>query len=143
MEPAGSFLKILRRDRPKTPNRPKRPKTLFDEDERPEAPVQGPLFSRRVLRALLIVFGASMMLSLDWFGLLLLNSEGVRSQIGPLNALRVMAALMAGVAVPSALLMAHYRRVYSYISSENVFFAITFSLSFLLGTPCALVCVFG
>ncbi len=135
MEPAGSFLKIRRRDRPKT---------LFaDADGDLDAPVRGPLFSRRVFRALLVLFGASMMLSLDWFGLLLLNSEGVRSQIGPLNALRVMAALMAGVAVPSALLMAHYRRVYSYISSENVFFAITFSLSFLLGTPCALVGVFA
>src|ERR671916_574080 len=50
----------------------------------------------------------------------------------------VAVILMAGIAVPSALLMVHYRRIYSYISDENVFFAITFSLSFILGTPCAL-----
>ena len=136
MEPAGSLLKMMRRRA--------RPKTLFeDADTDLDAPVRGPLFPRPVFRALLVFFGVSMMLSMDWFGLLLLNSEGVLSQLGPLNALRVMAALMAGVAVPSALLMAHYRRVYSYISSENVFFAITFSLSFLMGTPCALVGLFG
>jgi hypothetical protein len=35
------------------------------------------------------------------------------------------------------------RRIYSYISDENVFFAITFSLSFMLGAPCALVGLFG
>jgi hypothetical protein len=33
--------------------------------------------------------------------------------------------------------------IYSYISDENVFFAITFSLSFMLGAPCALVGLFG
>jgi hypothetical protein len=48
-----------------------------------------------------------------------------------------------GVAVPSALLMAHYRRLYSYISDENVFFAICFFLSFTLGFPSALVGLFG
>ena len=135
MEPAGSFLKLVRRDRPRT--------RFGDEAEHPDAPIRGPLFSRPVLRALLVFFGLSLMLSVDWFGLLLLNSRGVLSQIGALNALRVMAVLMAGVAIPSALLMAHYRRVYSYVSSENVFFAITFSLSFLMGAPCALVGVFG
>ena len=82
-------------------------------------------------------------LAVDWFGLLLLNAEGVRLQMGSLNTLRVTAVLMAGIAVPSALLMFHYRRIYSYISDENVFFAITFSLSFMLGTPCALVGIFG
>jgi hypothetical protein len=39
--------------------------------------------------------------------------------------------------------MAHYRRVYSYISEENIFFTITFSISFMLGMPCALVGLFG
>ena len=83
------------------------------------------------------------MLTVDWFGLLLLNSEGVSGRIGPLNVARVMAVLMAGIAVPSALLMFHYKRVYSYVSDENVFFAITFSISFMLGLPCALVGLFG
>jgi hypothetical protein len=83
------------------------------------------------------------MLCMDWFGLLLLNSEGVRLSIGPLNTLRVTAVLMAGIAVTSALLMVHYRRVYSYISDENIFFAITFSLSFMPGAPSGLVGLFG
>ena len=39
--------------------------------------------------------------------------------------------------------MAHYRRNYSYISDENIFFAITFSNSFMLGAPCVLVSLFG
>jgi hypothetical protein len=34
-------------------------------------------------------------------------------------------------------------RIHSYISDENVFFAITFSLSFMLGIPCALVGLLG
>ncbi len=63
--------------------------------------------------------------------------------MGTLTALRTTAILMGGVAVTSLLLMAHYRRVYSYISEENVFFAITFSLSFMLGSPCALVGIFA
>lgn len=135
MEPAGSFLKLLQR---------RQGKTLFhEEDLEPEAPVRGPLFPRPVFRALLVVFGVSLMIAADWFGLLMLNSKGVVAQVGPVNALRVTAVLMGGVAVPSALLMAYYRRVYSYISEENVFFAITFSLSFLLGAPCALVGVFA
>lgn len=92
---------------------------------------------------MLVVFGIALMLTVDWFALLLLNVEGVRLQMGSLNTLRVTAVLMAGIAVPSALLMAHYRRVYSYISDENVFFAITFSLSFVLGFPCGLVGLFG
>ncbi len=50
---------------------------------------------------------------------------------------------MAGIAVPSVLLIVHYRRVYSYISDENIFFAITFSLSFMVGVSCALVGLFG
>lgn len=40
-------------------------------------------------------------------------------------------------------MMFHYNRLYSYDSDENVFFAITFSISFLLGLPCVLVGVFG
>jgi hypothetical protein len=134
MEPAGPFWKLFRSS----------PKKLLDDwDPELDAPVRGPLFPRSVFRALLIVFGLSAMLTVDWFGLLLLNSEGVILSIGSLNALRVTAVLMAGIAIPSVLLMIHYRRIYSYISDENVFFAITFSLSFMLGTPCALVGLFG
>ena len=83
------------------------------------------------------------MLAVDWFGLLLLNHEGVVAQIGAVNVLRVTAALMAGVAVTSFLLVPHYERIYTYTSEENVFFTITFSLSFLLGTPYALVGIFA
>ncbi|HEX2739702.1 MAG TPA: hypothetical protein VHM69_04590 [Rubrobacter sp.] len=121
------------------------PKTLFDdaEDEDFEAPAKGPLFSGSVFYALLAFFGVSLMLTADWFGLLLLNSEGVFGRIGPLNSVRVTAILMTGIAIPSALLMFHYKRLYSYTSDENVFFAITFSLSFLLGCPCALASIFG
>jgi hypothetical protein len=121
------------------------PKTLFDgpEDEAFEAPVKGPLFSSSMLYTLLAFFGVSLMLTADWFGLLLLNSEGVFGRIGPLNTVRVTAALMTGIAIPSILLMFHYKRLYSYTSEENVFFAITFSLSFLLGSPCALAGIFG
>ncbi len=121
------------------------PKTLFDEprDDVYEAPVKGPLFSNRVFYALMTGFVLSLMLTADWFGLLLLNPDGVFGRLGPLNTVRVTAVLMTGIAVPSALLMFHYKRLYSYTSDENVFFAITFSLSFLLGSPCALVGIFG
>jgi NADH:ubiquinone oxidoreductase subunit K len=118
------------------------PKKLLDEDERLDAPIRGPLFPRPVVVGLLVVFCVSLMLTADWFGLLLLNDR-VSDRIGPLNTVRVMAVLMTGIAVPSALLMLHYRRLYSYVSEHNVFFAITFSLSFMLGLPCALVAVFG
>ena len=121
------------------------PKTLFDDAEYEdfEAPAKGPLFSGSVFYALLAFFGVSLMLTADWFGLLLLNSEGVFGRIGPLNSVRVTTVLMTGIAIPSALLMFHYKRLYSYTSDENVFFAITFSLSFLLGFPCALAGIFG
>jgi len=121
------------------------PKTLFEdlEDATAEAPVMGPLFSKRLIYALLTVFGISLMLTADWFGLLLLNTEGVFGTIGPLNAVRVTAVLMTGIAIPSVLLMFHYKRLYSYTSDENVFFAVTFALSFLLGSPCVLVGIFG
>jgi hypothetical protein len=121
------------------------PKTLFDdlEDVTAEAPVEGPLFSNPVFYALLAIFGISLMLTADWLGLLLLNSEGVFGRIGPLNTVRVTAILMTGIAIPSALLMFHYKRLHSYTSDENIFFAITFSLSFLLGSPCALTGIFG
>jgi hypothetical protein len=134
MEPAGPFWKLSRRP-------PK--KLLEDWDPELDAPIRGPLFPRPIFRALLVVFGLFAMLTVDWFGLLLLNSEGVRMSIGPLNALRVTAVLLAGMAIPSALLMAHYRRIYSYISDENIFFAIAFSISFMLGFPCGLVAIFG
>jgi hypothetical protein len=134
MEPAGPFWKLFRRP----------PKKLLDDwDPELDAPVRGPLLPSSVFRALLIVFALSAMLTVDWFGLLLLNSEGVILTIGSLNALRVTAVLMAGIAIPSALLMIHYRRIYSYVSDENVFFAITFSLSFMLGLPSGLVAIFG
>jgi hypothetical protein len=121
------------------------PKTLFDdlEDATAEAPVRGPLFSNPLFYALLAVFGVSLMLTADWFGLLLLNSEGVFGTIGPLNTVRVTAVLMTGIAIPSILLMFHYKRLYSYTSDENVFFAVTFALSFLLGSACVLVGIFG
>jgi hypothetical protein len=134
MEPAGPFWKLLRRP----------PKKLLDDyDPELDAPIRGPLFPRPIFRTLVAVFGGFLMLTVDWFGLLLLNMEGVRLSIGPLNALRVTAVLMMGIAIPSALLMVHYRRIYSYISDENIFFAITFSLSFMLGAPCVLVGLFG
>jgi hypothetical protein len=93
------------------------PKTLFDdlEDVTAEAPVEGPLFSNPMFYALLAIFGISLMLTADWLGLLLLNSEGVFGRIGPLNTVRVTAILMTGIAIPSALLMFHYKRLYSYI----------------------------
>ena len=120
------------------------PKTLFDEPKKVyEAPAKGPLFTGRVFYALLVAFGLSVMLTADWFGLMLLNSEGVFGRLGPLNTVRVTAVLMTGIAVPSLLLMFHYKRLYSYTSDENVFFTITFSLSFLLGSPCALVGIFA
>lgn len=120
------------------------PRKLFDDDDGAiDAPVRGPLFPRPVFVGLLALFCVSLMLTADWFGLLLLNSDGVTERIGPLNTVRVMAVLMAGIAVPSALLMLHYKGLYSYVSEHNVFFAITFSLSFMLGLPCALVGVFG
>ena len=121
------------------------PRTLFDDPryEAFEAPVKGPLFSNSVFYTLLAVFGTFLMLTADWFGLLLLNSEGVFQRIGPLNTVRVTALLMTGIAIPSALLMFHYKRLYSYTSDENVFFAVTFSLSFCLGSPCVLTGIFG
>lgn len=116
---------------------------LARRDDELNAYVRGPLYPRPVLYALLTLFGISVMLGLDWFGLLLLNSEGVVSQMGPLNALRVTAVLMGGIALSSILLVPHYNRLYTYTSEENVFFTLTFSLSFLLGAPCALVGVFA
>jgi hypothetical protein len=134
MEPAGAFWKLSRRPQKKS---------LDDYDPELDAPVKGPLFPRPVFLALLVFFGVAVMLTIDWFALLLLNVEGVRMQMGSLNTLRVTAALMAGIAIPSVLLMFHYRRLYSYISDENIFFAIAFSLSFVLGFPCGLVGLFG
>jgi hypothetical protein len=134
MEPVGSFLKILRRS----------PKTLLDDGEDElNAYVRGPLYPRPVLYALLALFAVSVMLTMDWFGLLLLNSDGVVQQMGALNVLRTTAALMGGIALPSILLIPHYNRLYTYTSEENVFFTITFSLSFMMGTPCALVGFFA
>jgi hypothetical protein len=134
MEPAGPFWKLSQRSQKKL---------LEDVDPELDAPVKGPLFPRPVFLTLLTVFGVAVMLAVDWFGLLLLNVEGVRLQMGSLNTLRVTAVLMAGIALPSVLLMIHYRRLYSYVSDENVFFAITFSLSFMLGFPCSVVGLFG
>lgn len=119
------------------------PKRLLEDKDDMDVEIKGPLFPRPVFHALLGAFCISLMLTMDWIGLLLLNSQGVLSQIGALNTLRVIGALMAGIAVPSALLMVHYRRIYSYTSEGNVFFAITFSISFLLGVPCGLTGIFG
>ena len=135
MDPAGSFMKLTGRRAAKGP--------LDGAQDELHAYVRGPLWPRPVLYSLLAVFGVSALLTADWFGLLLLNHEGVRMQLGTLNILRVNAALMAGVAVPSILLVPHYRRLYTYTSEENVFFTITFSLSFLMGLPCALVGIFA
>ena len=134
-------MKVLR-DRLAFLRRPPK-KLLDDSDPELDAPIRGPLFPRSIFRALLAVFGISLMLSMDWFGLLLLNAQGVMLRISALNAVRVTAVLMAGIAVTSALLMVHYRRIYSYISDENLFFAISFSISFMLGFPCGLVALFG
>ena len=134
MEPAGPFWKLSQRSHKKL---------LEDVDPELDAPVKGPLFPRPVFLALLAVFCVAVMLAVDWFGLLLLNVEGVRLQMGSLNTLRVTAVLMAGIALPSVLLMIHYRRLYSYVSDENVIFAITFSLSFMLGFPRGVVGYFG
>jgi hypothetical protein len=112
-------------------------------DDELHAHVRGPLYPRPVLYALLALFGVSAMLSMDWFGLLLLNSDGVVRQMGIISALRVTAALMGGVALTSALLIAHYKRLYTYTSEENVFFTLAFLLSFLLGGPCALAGIFA
>jgi hypothetical protein len=136
MDPAGSFMKLRGRRAAKGP-------LEETQDDLLHAYVRGPLWPRPLLYALLAVFGVSAMLTADWFGLLLLNHEGVRMQLGALNIVRVNAALMAGVAVPSILLVPHYRRLYTYTSEENVFFTITFSLSFLMGLPCALVGIFA
>ena len=134
MESAGPLSELLRRP----------PKRLLDDyDPELDAPIRGPLFPRPIFRALVAIFGGFLMLTVNWFGLLLLNVEGVRLSIGLLNALRVTAVLMTCIAATSALLMVHYRRIYSYISGENVFFAITFSISFMLGFPCGLVAIFG
>lgn len=119
------------------------PKSLFEEEEVFEDRETGPLFPGWVSRSLVVIFFLFAMLTADWFGLLLLNSQGVVTSIGTLNALRVTAILMGGIAVPSLMLMFHYRRLYTYTSDENVFFAITFSLSFLMGSPCALAALFG
>ena len=127
-------MKILRRSS----------KTLLDDGEDElNAYVRGPLYPRPILYALLALFAVSVMLTMDWFGLLLLNSDGVVQQIGALNVLRATAALMGGIALPSILLIPHYKRLYTYTSEENVFFTITFSLSFMMGTPCALVGFFA
>ena len=134
MDPTVPFWKLSQRSHKKL---------LDDVDPELDAPVKGPLFPRPVFLTLLTVFGVAVMLAVDWFGLLLLNVEGVRLQMGSLNTLRVTAVLMAGIALLSVLLMIHFRRLYSYVSDENVFFAITFSLSFMLGFPCGVVGLFA
>jgi hypothetical protein len=116
---------------------------LAKREDELHAYVRGPLYPRPVLYALLGFFVISAMLTMDWFGLLLLNADGVVRQMGTLNVLRVTGALMGGIALPSILLVAHYKRLYTYTSEENVVFSLTFILSFLLGAPCALVGIFA
>lgn len=132
-KPPGRQLKLFRNP----------PKKFFEEEDPAEAPIRGPLLPRPLFYALLALFGVSLMLAVDWFGLLLLNSQGVYAQIGSLNTLRVTGALMSGIAIPSVFLMFHYDCVYSYTSEENVFFGVAFALSFMLGLPCAIVGVFA
>ena len=105
--------------------------------------VRGQLYPRPILYALLALFGVSEMLSVDWFGLLLLNSDGVVRQMIILNALRVTAVMLGGVAITSVLLVAHYKRLYIYTAEENGFFTLAFLFSFPLGGPCALAGVFA
>ncbi len=138
MKPSRKLLE----SRAKLLRRPSRMR-FKNGDDGLHAYVRGPLYSRPLLYALLSLFGLSVMLTIDWFGLLLLNSEGVILQMGTLNVLRVTAVLMGGIAVSSILLVPHYKRLYTYTSDENVFFTLTFTLSFLLGSPCALVGIFG
>jgi hypothetical protein len=115
----------------------------YYEDDEAHAYVKGPLFSKHVLRALLVVFGVFVMLTADWFGLLLLNTEGAIAQLGTLGVLRVTAVLLGVLCVVSVLLSAHYKRMYTYDAQEVVFFDLAFALSFLLGGPCFLVAVFA
>jgi hypothetical protein len=82
-------------------------------DDELHAYVRGPLYPRPILYALLALFGVSAMLSVDWFGLLLLNSDGVVRQIGIFNALRVTADMLGGVAITSVLLVTYYKRLYT------------------------------
>src|SRR5918994_7181282 len=99
MEPAGPFWKLSHRS----------PKKLLDDfDPELDASVKGPLFPRPVFVTLLVAFCVALMLAVDWFGLLLLNAEGVRLQMGSLNTLRVTAILMAGIEGPSGLPLFHY-----------------------------------
>ena len=134
MNPGKKLAAFWRRIKPRDAKR---------DDELHTYYVRGPLYPRPVLYALLALFGVSAMLSIDWFGLLLLNSDGVIRQMGIISALRVTAALMGGVAVTYVLLIAHYKRLYTYTSEENVFFTLAFLLSFLLGGPCALAGIFA
>ena len=135
----GYYTRTMKRpeDRPRFFSKPPG-RLLEDWDPELDAPIRGPLFPTPVFRALVAVFILFVMLCADWFGLLLLNSDGVVRQMGIISALRVTAALMDGVALTSALLIAHYKRLYTYTSEENVFFTLAFLLSFLLGGPCAL-----
>jgi hypothetical protein len=115
----------------------------YRSDDESHAYVRGPLFPRRVLRALLIFFGVFAMLTVDWFGLLLLNTDGAIAQLGTLGVLRVTAVLLGGICIVSVLLSAHYKRMYTYEAEEVVFFDLSFALSFLLGGPCFLVAIFA
>lgn len=63
--------------------------------------VRGQLYPRPILYALLALFGVSEMLSVDWFGLLLLNSDGVVRQMISFNALHVTVVVLGGVAITS------------------------------------------
>src|SRR3712207_8884991 len=110
MEPAGPFWKLSHRP-------PKKPLDEFDPEL--DAPMKGPLFPRPVFVTLLIVFCVALMLAVDWFGLLLLNAEGVRLQMGSLNTLRVTAVLMAGKAVPAGLPMFPSPPSFSHIFDEH------------------------
>src|SRR3712207_394715 len=129
MEPAGPLWKLSRRP-------PKKP--LDDYDPELDAPIKGPLFPRPVFLTLLVVFGVAVMLTLDWFALLLLNVEGVRLQMGPLNTLRVTAALMAGAIRTTVPTLVYSRRMSISKLQANNFFNITLTVWFHLGFPSAI-----
>jgi hypothetical protein len=118
------------------------PRPAKREDEL-NAYVRGPLFSAPVLFGLGAVFVLSVLGTGAWFVTLLLNVDGVLGYLGLLETLRVTAVLMGSIALTSLLFVAHFSRLYTYVSEENVFFTLAFTLSFLLGTPCALIGIFG
>jgi len=109
-------------------------------DDELHAYVRGPVYPRPILYALLALFGGDALSRLVRPAESI--SDGVVRQMIILNALRVTAVVLGGVAITSVLLVAHYKRLYIYTAEENGFFTLAFLLSFLLGGPCALAGIF-